>query len=90
MHWVLVGVPPGQTDLADGTVPAGATQARNSSGTLGWTPPCPPSGTHHYRFTVNALEGSVDVSDGADPEAAVKAVEEIGVAEDPTGIVSAE
>jgi hypothetical protein len=57
---------------------------------VGWTPPCPPSGTHHYRFTVYALDGAVDVVDGADPDTAVRAVQDAATAEGTlTGLVSA-
>jgi Raf kinase inhibitor-like YbhB/YbcL family protein len=90
VHWVLVGVPADQAGLAAGAVPSGATQARNSAGGLGWTPPCPPSGTHHYRFTVYALDGPVDVADGADPDTAIRAVRDAATAEGTlTGLVSA-
>jgi Raf kinase inhibitor-like YbhB/YbcL family protein len=90
VHWVLVGLAADQAELAAGTVPSGTTQARNSSGDVGWTPPCPPSGTHHYRFTVYAVDGRVDVADGADPETAVRAVQKAGIAEGTlTGLVGA-
>ena len=55
VHWVLYGLPPRDGQLAGDQPPAGASEADNSSGHKGWTPPCPPSGTHHYRFTVYAL-----------------------------------
>jgi Raf kinase inhibitor-like YbhB/YbcL family protein len=88
VHWVLVGLAADQAELAAGTVPSGTTQARNSAGDVGWTPPCPPSGTHHYRFTVYALDGPVDVPDGADPDTAVRAVQQAGVADGTlTGLV---
>ncbi|NYJ04155.1 YbhB/YbcL family Raf kinase inhibitor-like protein [Petropleomorpha daqingensis] len=90
VHWVLVGVPPTPPDLMAGAVPPDATQARNSAGDVGWTPPCPPSGTHHYRFTVYALDGSVDLADGADPDTAIRAVRDAATAEGTlTGLVSA-
>lgn len=80
VHWVLFGLPPAQHELAAGAVPAGAGQARNSGGEVGWTPPCPPSGTHVYRFTVLALGRRVDLPDGADPDTAVRAVQNAGIA----------
>ena len=90
VHWVLWGLPPDLGELATGTVPAGAVQARNSGGSVGWTPPCPPSGTHRYRFTVFAEGSGVDLPEGADPVTAVRAVQEAAVAADTlTGTVSA-
>jgi Raf kinase inhibitor-like YbhB/YbcL family protein len=41
-----VGVSPSTTDLQQGT---------NDFGNVGYGGPCPPSGTHHYRFTLSAL-----------------------------------
>jgi Raf kinase inhibitor-like YbhB/YbcL family protein len=57
VHWVLYGLPPRDGRLAGDQPPAGASEADNSGGDKGWTPPCPPSGTHHYHFTVYALSG---------------------------------
>jgi Raf kinase inhibitor-like YbhB/YbcL family protein len=74
-HWVVTDLPGGTTSLPGGTtnggttrvggsVPAGATELKNSGGSTGWTPPCPPSGTHHYRFTVYALKAPVGLAPG--------------------------
>ncbi len=57
VHWVLYGLPPRDGQLAGDHPPAGATEGDNSAGRKGWTPPCPPSGTHHYHFGVYALSG---------------------------------
>src|SRR5829696_8115742 len=55
VHWVLVGLNPASTELAEGAVPPGARQVRNSAGKAAYTGPCPPGGApHHYRFTVYA------------------------------------
>jgi Raf kinase inhibitor-like YbhB/YbcL family protein len=64
-HWVVVDLPASTTGTT-GDLPADARQIKNSAGEEGWTPPCPPSGTHHYRFTVyglNAPVGDVGLSD---------------------------
>jgi Raf kinase inhibitor-like YbhB/YbcL family protein len=58
VHWVLYNLPPKDATLAGGA-PAGAREADNSGGRSGWTAPCPPSGTHRYRFTVYALRDAV-------------------------------
>jgi Raf kinase inhibitor-like YbhB/YbcL family protein len=55
IHWVLYDLPPRDGRLAAGQRPTGGREADNSAGTRGWSPPCPPGGTHHYLFTVYAL-----------------------------------
>jgi Raf kinase inhibitor-like YbhB/YbcL family protein len=55
LHWVLYDLPPGDGSIAEDQPPAGTRAAVNGSGQEGWTPPCPPAGTHHYHFTVYAL-----------------------------------
>jgi Raf kinase inhibitor-like YbhB/YbcL family protein len=59
VHWVLYDLPAGDGGLTSGTVPAGASEGTNSGGRSGWYPPCPPSGQHHYVFTVHALTAPV-------------------------------
>ncbi|HTE70290.1 MAG TPA: YbhB/YbcL family Raf kinase inhibitor-like protein [Actinomycetes bacterium] len=76
VHWVVVGVDPARTKLADGAVPPGARQVRNSAGEVAYTGPCPPGGPpHHYRFTVYALQRMAAIGGGASPEAAIEAIE---------------
>src|SRR5262249_14022917 len=53
-HWVVVDIPPGATSAPAGQ-PPGGRQLPNSAGHARYDGPCPPSGTHHYRFTVYAL-----------------------------------
>jgi Raf kinase inhibitor-like YbhB/YbcL family protein len=64
-HWVVVDLPPATTGLT-GDLPAAAHQLKNSAGDAGWTPPCPPSGTHHYRFTVYGLDTTIGDATTAD------------------------
>src|SRR5215216_4283594 len=76
VHWVLLAMSPADTELAEGAVPAGARQVRNSAGEAAYTGPCPPSGpAHHYRFTVYALQRKADVDGDASPGAAIAAIE---------------
>lgn len=74
-HWVVLDLPPNTTSLTGGALPSGATQATNSGGRAGWYPPCPPNGTHHYRFTVYALRQPTGLGDGAPLDKALRAVE---------------
>ena len=53
-HWVVFNLPVTSRGITGGRVPAGAAQAQNGRGQAAYTGPCPPSGTHHYRFTVYA------------------------------------
>lgn len=71
VHWVLYGVAPETTELAEG-VPAtesladGARQGRNDFGNIGYGGPCPPRGKpHRYYFKLYALDAIVDLPSGA-------------------------
>lgn len=59
VHWVAYDLPPDATGLAEGdsTAPGAPAQARNDFGRVGWGGPCPPSGTHRYRFRLIAVDG---------------------------------
>jgi Raf kinase inhibitor-like YbhB/YbcL family protein len=74
VHWVVLDIPVGTTSVDAGTVPAGGVQAKNTAGRASYTEPCPPSGTHHYRFTVYALSQRTGLRDGADLDQALRAV----------------
>jgi Raf kinase inhibitor-like YbhB/YbcL family protein len=69
-HWVVFGIPPTAEGLAENAskagMPAGAKQGRNSAGRTGWFGPCPPSGAHHYVFTLYAVNVEVDLKTGAE------------------------
>lgn len=57
VHWLVTGIPPTTTTLTPGAaLPEGATAAKNGKGEAAYTGPCPPSGKHHYVFTVYALD----------------------------------
>jgi Raf kinase inhibitor-like YbhB/YbcL family protein len=61
-HWVVWNIEP-MTDI-----PAdykGGEQGSNGAGKIGYTGPCPPSGTHHYHFHVYALDTSLVLSTSA-------------------------
>lgn len=72
-HWVVVDIAPDTSGVAAGQVPSGGAQLRGSGG-RGWTPPCPPSGTHHYRFHVYALKAPLGLAGDASLEEALKAI----------------
>jgi Raf kinase inhibitor-like YbhB/YbcL family protein len=65
VHWVLAGIDPGVSAIAEGNVPRGAVEVSRYKG------PCPPSGTHHYQFTVYALPSDLQFAQGGDPRDAI-------------------
>jgi Raf kinase inhibitor-like YbhB/YbcL family protein len=75
-HWVVLDIPVSTTRVDEGGVPQGGVQAQNSAGDASYFGPCPPSGTHHYRFTVYALSSPTGLADGVDLDTALAAVEE--------------
>jgi Raf kinase inhibitor-like YbhB/YbcL family protein len=76
VHWIVIGLDPASTKLAEATAPPGGRQARNSAGTTAYTGPCPPGGpAHHYRFTLYALQRAPDIGDDASPETTIQAIE---------------
>jgi hypothetical protein len=56
-HWIVLDLPPSTTSLARAAgAPGGSLhQGTNDFGRIGWGGPCPPSGTHRYRFTLYAV-----------------------------------
>ncbi len=60
-HWLAWNIPPSGY-IAEGTSPG--IQGINSAGKLGYTPPCPPSGTHRYYIHVYALDTELAVYEG--------------------------
>lgn len=74
VHWVVLDMPAATEGVADGPLPSGAVQARNSAGRASYFPPCPPSGSHRYRFTVYALSERTGLRDGVELEKALRAV----------------
>jgi Raf kinase inhibitor-like YbhB/YbcL family protein len=66
VHWVMFGISPTRTGLAEAEQPPGAIQWPNDFGDEGYGGPCPPEGeTHTYLFTVHALNQQVEVADDA-------------------------
>ena len=79
-HWVIYNIAPSATHLEEGIskhekLPGVGIQGLNDSGRLGYTGPCPPSGTHRYYFRLYALDREIDLKSGAgksDLESAMK------------------
>jgi Raf kinase inhibitor-like YbhB/YbcL family protein len=75
VHWVVANIDPGSEGVQEGAVPDAGVQVVNSSGNASYSGPCPPSGTHHYRFTVYALSSRVDVAADTDLDTVFRAID---------------
>jgi Raf kinase inhibitor-like YbhB/YbcL family protein len=56
VHWVVLDIAEKTRSVQAGQVPTHGVEVENSSGAASYAGPCPPSGEHHYRFTVYALD----------------------------------
>jgi Raf kinase inhibitor-like YbhB/YbcL family protein len=79
-HWVLYNLPPTARSLAEGisigaSLPDGSLQGANSARRLGYSGPCPPSGTHRYFFRLYALDTVLQPEAGKDKKALTNAME---------------
>ena len=84
-HWVVFNLPPGEGGLPeavpkDEELANGALQGKIGSGGIGYPTgyfgPCPPQGSpHHYRFTLYALDKSLDLGPGAPKDQVLLAME---------------
>lgn len=78
VHWILfdlTGAATGGLPEAISESPDAPPQGTNGFGKVGYGGPCPPSGTHHYRFTLYALDAPLGLS-GAPKADAVRAAME--------------
>ena len=72
VHWLIWNIPATVTSLPEGLptsvrlpAPSGAVQGANEAGGSGYFGPKPPSGVHHYRFQVFALDAPLNLPGGA-------------------------
>ena len=73
VHWVIYNIPASSTGLPEGMpkdamLADGTVQGPNSARRVGYTPPCPPGGTHRYFFKLYALDAIVKLPNAAKDE----------------------
>ena len=56
VHWTVWNMAARTREIVGDLLPENSVEGKNSAGSLGWTSPCPPSGMHHYHFTLYALD----------------------------------
>ena len=74
VHWTAYALAPDTRTLGATGLPAGAREGENSTGSTGWTQPCPPSGTHRYEFRLYWLKRASGLDAGAKPDDVIAAV----------------
>jgi len=70
VHWVIYNIPSAVSAFPEGmpkdvTLPDGSVQGPNSARRAGYTPPCPPGGTHRYFFKLYALDSMLNIENAA-------------------------
>jgi hypothetical protein len=84
VHWVAFDIPAassGQLAEAASTADSGLRQGTNSFGKVGWGGPCPPSGTHHYRFRLLAIREPLGLPGAPTADTVLAAAKDRTVAE---------
>lgn len=74
-HWIVFNIDPKMKVMEEKNVPEGAVESQNSFGRTSYGGPCPPSGTHHYRFVVYALNIKLDLDSSAEKSDLLEAME---------------
>jgi Raf kinase inhibitor-like YbhB/YbcL family protein len=78
-HWVLYDIASDKRELPENTpkqdqLPDGSRQGKNDYDRIGYVGPCPPRGTHHYIFTLYALDTKLNLPPGAPKKQVMKAM----------------
>jgi Raf kinase inhibitor-like YbhB/YbcL family protein len=70
VYWIVFDIGPATTTILQGQLPPGARQARGSAGHAAYDAPCPSGKPHSYRFTVYALDTTLNLPQGTSLESA--------------------
>ncbi len=79
VHWIVFNIPLTVEYIIENQGGSGEEVpflqgATNFNGAQKWGGPCPPSGTHHYHFTLYALDTMLDLPAGADKKELLSAM----------------
>ena len=74
VYWIVFDINPATSQMIEGQLPTGARVARNSMGSASYDPPCPGSHSHKYRFTVYALNKTLNLPSGTSLRSAWTAI----------------
>lgn len=65
LHWAAWNISPATTLIKEESVPPGSREGENDGGSLGYFPPCPNIGMHHYHFKLYALDALLELPESA-------------------------
>ena len=74
VYWIVFDISPATSAIFEGQLPPGARQAQNSAGKAAYAPPCPGAQSHSYRFTVYALDKTINLPNGTSLQSAWSAI----------------
>lgn len=75
VHWIVFNIDPATKEIGENSAPQNAIEGTNSAGRVGYTSPCPLSGTHRYLFKLYALDATLALDSSAKRENVEKAME---------------
>lgn len=80
-HWVAYNIDPAQGGLPEAVSDRepGMMTGKNSSGQYGYSPPCPPGGTHRYFFRLYALNNHLSLPAGEPREVLERSLQAHGI-----------
>lgn len=76
-HWLVFNIPPDTKSVEEGRIPAGGTEGLANNHSFGYEGPCPKyfEGTHHYKFSLFALDMRLDLPPESEKEDVKKAMQ---------------
>jgi Raf kinase inhibitor-like YbhB/YbcL family protein len=79
-HWIVYNIPSKMNSLMENStptknIPEEVLMGTNDFGRIGYSGPCPPSGTHRYFFRVYGLDSAVHLDSGATKKEILKKME---------------
>lgn len=76
-HWMVWNINPDTKEIKENEWPDDSEQGLNDGGKIGYTGPCPPSGTHHYHFKLYSLNKKLNLSPDIKKEELEREIQEI-------------
>ena len=68
-HWVVYDIDPSMPKIVENHIfPSDINQGKNDFNEIGYSGPCPSSGTHRYIFKLFSLDEDLDMALGAEKE----------------------